>query len=326
MLFLARASENSEVWPKQSVAQLLSGVYSGPVHYCITYLGSAVSVRIIETGFRCRLGEGPTWIPRLNAMLWVDILGPKIHCLNLESGSVSSFSFAEPIGWIVERAGRDDFLIGLKSGVAEFDMTTGSTKVLLELETDKPNNRLNDAKVDPAGTLWAGTKDDTDQTASGTLYRIDPHLRVTVIDEGYGVTNGPTFSPDGKVMYHADSAARTVYAFDLGEDGSVSRRRKWLRFDDDWGYPDGMTTDSEGCVWIAHWDGGRVSRFSPDGKLVSSIHLPASNITSCAFGGVDLDRMFVTSSMLQHDDEAAAGMLFELSPGVQGLNPTSFAG
>jgi sugar lactone lactonase YvrE len=154
---------------------------------------------------------------------------------------------------------------------------------------------------------------------AGSLYRLDPDLTWQKLDSGYDVTNGPTFSLDGMTMYHTDSAARTIYAFDFGADGSIGERRVWLRFEPDWGYPDGMTTDAEGCIWVAHWDGARVSRFSPSGQLLRSIELPARNITSCTFAGPLLDRMFVTSSTINQESDPNAGALFEVCTGVVGI-------
>ena len=149
---------------------------------------------------------------------------------------------------------------------------------------------------------------------------------VSTVAYGYGVANGPTFSPDGSILYHTDSARRVVYAFDLSADGQLTGKREFIRFENEWGYPDGMTTDREGGIWIAHWDGGRVSRFRPDGTLERSIHLPASNITSCAFAGVHLDRLFVTSASLYREGEAEAGALFEVHADVCGLPAPAFAG
>ena len=283
-------------------------------------------MEIAQTSVRCTLGEGPTWVARLNSLMWVDIVGRRIHMLDLATREVAQYDLDEPVGWIVERAGRNDFLIGLKSGIAEFDLATGKARPLVALESDRPDNRLNDAKVDRFGVLWAGTKDDTDRSASGALYRIDRALKPVRVDDRYGVTNGPTFSLDGSTMYHADSAAKVIYAFDVDEDRTICGRRVWLEFKEDWGYPDGMTTDAEGCIWVAHWGGGRVSRFAPTGELMRSIHLPATNITSCAFAGPELDLMFVTTSTLGYEHEPQAGALFQIEPGVAGLKPTPFAG
>ena len=140
------------------------------------------------------------------------------------------------------------------------------------------------------------------------------------------MANGPAFSLDGRTLYHTDSGVRTIYAFDLAADGSLAGKREFVRFREDWGFPDGMTTDAEGCLWVAHWAGARISRFDPAGALIRSIALPASNITSIAFAGPGLDRMFVTSSTIGREDEPEAGSLFELDPGVRGVPPRAFAG
>jgi len=285
-----------------------------------------MSLKIVERVGRDRLGEGPVWDAFRGELLWVDILAPCVHRLSLDDGRVTTVPVDEPIGWIAPRRGGPGFVAGFRSGFYFLDVETGARRLIGAPEPDRPNNRLNDGKVDPRGRIWAGSKDDTDQAASGALYRLDPSLRWTRCDDDYGVANGPTFSPDGRTLYHTDSAARTTYAFDMDDDGGLSRRRVWLQFAEDWGYPDGMTTDAEGCVWVAHWAGARISRFSPDGALMRSIALPAANITSCAFAGEGLDRLFVTSSTLGREDEACAGALFEVEAGVRGLPQARFAG
>ncbi|MBB2963500.1 SMP-30/gluconolactonase/LRE family protein [Methylobacterium sp. R2-1] len=285
-----------------------------------------VPVEIVARPERDRLGEGPVWLPERGQLLWVDIEAPAIRWLDPASGRTGSHVFAEPIGWVIPRAGRSDFVVGLKSGFAFFDPEAGSLDPFGDPEPEHPDNRLNDAKVDFAGRIWAGSKHCTDAAVSGALHRLDPDLTWHCYDRGYGVANGPTFSLDGRILYHTDSAARTVFAFDLGEDGALSRKRTFLRFPDEWGYPDGMTTDAAGCLWIAHWGGGRISRFGPDGTLLRSIALPATNITSCAFAGPDLDRLYVTSAALGCQHEPAAGALFVLDPGIPGLPPRAFAG
>ena len=272
------------------------------------------------------LGEGVTWSARRNAVFWVDIRAPALHCLDLGNETTRCWAMPEPIGWIVERAGRDDFVIGLKSGFATLALEPFVITRIANPEPDRRHNRLNDAKVDIAGRIWAGTMDDREQEALGALYRLDAEFTWSRHDDGYRVTNGPTFSLDGRTLYHTDSLARIVYAFDLQNDGSLQNKRVFLRFDASWGYPDGMTTDCEGFLWMAHWGGARVSRFSPDGKLERSIALPSSQITNCAFGGEQLDRLFVTSAATGTSNEPLAGALFELDPGVRGLAPVAFAG
>jgi sugar lactone lactonase YvrE len=158
------------------------------------------------------------------------------------------------------------------------------------------------------------------------LRRLDTDLTWREVDTGYHIANGPTFSPDHKTLYHADSAQRVVYAYDIDDTGALRDKRLFVRFQDDWGYPDGMTTDAEGGVWVAAWDGGRIIRFAPDGRLDRAIALPASQITSCAFAGPNLDRLFVTSAAMGREDEALAGSLFEVDAGVSGLPAGQFGG
>jgi sugar lactone lactonase YvrE len=284
------------------------------------------SYRVIERATRDLLGEGPFWSVRRGALFWVDILAPALRSLDLESGVVSTWDMPEKIGWAIECASHDGFMIGLKSGFARLDIETMHIQPIGHPEPDRPHNRMNDAKVDRAGRIWAGTMDDREVAASGALYRLDPALTWTRHDDGYGVTNGPTFSPNGATVYHTNSVDRTVFAFDLTDEGALTNKRVFLRFDDSWGYPDGMCTDSDGGIWIAHWGGSRVSRFTPDGRLDRSIALPASQITSCAFGGAALDRMFVTSAAVGVETEPLAGALFEVDSGQRGIAPTLFAG
>ncbi len=282
--------------------------------------------RVIERATRDLLGEGPVWSVRRGVLFWVDILAPALRSLDLDSGVVSTWDMPEKIGWAIECANHDGFIIGLKSGFARLDLDTLHIQRIGHPEPERPHNRMNDAKVDRAGRIWAGTMDDREVEVVGALYRLDPGLTWTRHDEGYGVTNGPTFSPDGTTVYHTDSLQRTVFAFDLTDEGALTNKRLLLRFEDTWGYPDGMCTDADGGIWIAHWGGGRVSRFTADGRLDRSIALPASQITSCAFGGAGLDRMFVTSAAVRMENEPLAGALFEVESGTRGFAPALFAG
>jgi sugar lactone lactonase YvrE len=282
--------------------------------------------RIIARDTRDQLGEGPIWVARLNRLFWVDILAPRLWSLDLGDESVTSWDMPEKIGWIVERAGRDDFLIGLESGVAQLTLDPFAITPLVDPEPDRPDNRLNDAKADAQGRLWLGSKSDTNPESKGALYRLDPDLGVSRHDDGYGVTNGPTFSADGRTLYHTDSDRRIVYRFALHDDGTLGAREEFIRFLPEWGHPDGMTTDADGGLWIAHWAGSRISRFTPDGALDRSIELPAQNVTSACFAGARLDRLFVTSAKVDSDGGPADGALFEVETGVTGRLATPFAG
>ena len=280
----------------------------------------------IRSRVRCTLGEGPLWSARDHALYWVDILAPALHRYSLGDGTTRTWGMPDTVGWVIERAGRPGFIAGLKSGFARLTLDPFDCDVFADPEPDRPHNRMNDAKADRFGRIWAGTMDSDMRTQSGSLYRLDADGTVTVADSGYEVTNGPAFGRHDECMYHSDSVKRTVYRFDLSPAGAISGKSEFIVFPQDWGYPDGMTVDSEGGLWIAHWEGGRVSRFLPDARFDRSIALPASRITSCTFAGPGLDRLFVTSAALDRDDEPASGMLFEVRPGVRGLATRQFAG
>ena len=274
---------------------------------------------------RATLGEGPVYDPACDALYFVDIKGMKLHRYSLADSGRATWDMPELIGWVAPRASGNGLIAGFKSGFAFLRLAPLTIQPIGAPESGRPTNRLNDAKVDPQGRLWAGSMDDEETRESGALYRLDPSLTWTRLDDGYGVANGPTFSPDGETLYHADSAKRLVYRFDLSPDGTLSNKRVFVRFQEDWGYPDGMTTDVDGGVWIAHWDGARISRFTPDGELDRSIAVPVSRPTSCAFAGKAMDRMFITSASIGRTDEPLAGALFEVDPGVCGAPTYPFA-
>jgi sugar lactone lactonase YvrE len=281
---------------------------------------------VIRRDQRDQLGEGPLWSSRQNAIFWVDILQHRLQRLSLADGSVSHWSLPEKIGWVAERRDAPGFIAGLQSGFAELTLEPLAIKHIADPEPELPGNRMNDAKVDHHGRIWAGTMDVEIKQPTGSLYRLDPDLKITRMDSGYMVTNGPVFSRDFEHLYHNDTARGLVYRFNVTPEGTLTGKKVFLSFPEDWGVPDGMTLDAEGCLWIAHWGGGRVTRFDPDGQLERLIKLPASQITSCTFGGEGLDRMFITSAAVDKGDEPLAGSLFEVDPGVRGLAPHYFAG
>lgn len=285
--------------------------------------------RVIAREQKDELGEGPLWSARHNAIFWVDILSHALYRHSLADGAVRRWSLPEKIGWVAERRGPPGFIAGLQSGFVELDLEPFAIRPIVDPEPDLPGNRMNDAKVDRHGRIWAGTMDAAIRETTGSLYRMHPDFSVRRVDTGYKITNGPTFSPKQDVMYHTDTGLGHVYRFDMSPEGEISNRQVWLEFTREMGSPDGMTVDAEGFVWIAHWGGSRVSRFSPDAKFDRAIRLPASQITSCVFAGANLDRMFVTSAAkgLDRSKEPLAGSLFEVDTGgVKGLLPGLFAG
>ncbi|MDO9489742.1 MAG: SMP-30/gluconolactonase/LRE family protein [Sphingomonadaceae bacterium] len=277
-----------------------------------------------------RLGEGPVWDARDAGLWFVDIEAPAIHRYGLADARRDRFTPPWRVSAIWPRAA-GGFVAHGEAGFATIDPAAGRYDLFHATEPERPGNRSNDGKIDPAGRFWSGTMDDAKTEAVGALYRLDPDRRVTRIDDGYHITNGPAFSPDGRTMYHTDTLRRTVYAFDIAADGSASGKRDFLSFGDETiGNPDGMTIDSDGCLWIAFWGGWCVRRYAPDGAPIGECRVPALQVTSLAFAGTALDRLFVTSAadgLERRAEHALAGALFEIvDPGATGVAMPLYAG
>lgn len=275
------------------------------------------------------LGEGPVWVEGEQALYWVDIPEKRVFRWS-EGGGTRTLDSPAHICSLAPRAG-GGFIGAGYDGFLAFDFEDGRVDPLADPEPERESNRFNDGKVDREGRFWAGTMDRHERQASGALYRLDPDLAWTRVDDGYRVTNGPAFSLDGRTMYHTDSALQRIYAFDLAGDGGASNRRLFAQFREGEGYPDGMAVDSEDCLWVAFWDGWCVRRLSPRGERLAEIRLPVQRPTSCAFGGAGYGRLFITSASRGLDSNSLeaqpqAGGLFTVSPGVQGVAEALFAG
>jgi len=274
------------------------------------------------------LGEGPVWVEREQALYWVDIQSSKVF--RLHDGDVRHWQTPMRVCSLAPRA-KGGFVAGTEDGIFFVDLDSGRFEPIADPEADRPGNRFNDGKVDRAGRFWAGTMDDQEREAAGTLYRLDADLRCLAIDDGYRITNGPAFSPDGRRMYHSDTARQVTYVFDVDEAGNAANRREFARFTVADGFPDGMTIDAEGCLWIAFWGGWCLRRYSPDAELLQKLELPAGQITSCAFGGEGLRTLFITSARrgLKGTELARqpfSGGLFAAQVGVAGIAEVPFAG
>lgn len=287
------------------------------------------AVRVVHSA-QAELGEGPVWVAEQSALYWLDIHGKRILAYRPADGTAREWPC--PLRLTALAPCTDGgFIAGSERGLVRLGGPGGPVLPLAELEPDLPGNRCNDGKIDGRGRFWIGTMDDAEEAHSGALYRFDPDRTWRRLAEGYGVTNGPTFSPDGAWMYHTDSAERIIYRFALSATGEPGAREVFLRFDPDHGFPDGMTTDAEGCLWVAFWDGWCLRRFTPEGELVQELDLPVQRPTSCAFGGEGLDQLFVTSARVGLSPTALAaqpeaGSLFACRVAVPGLPSPLFAG
>lgn len=287
------------------------------------------------------LGEGPVWDQKSDRLYWVDVKSQKVHWYHPETGTRCSYHFSEPVGACLPAVdGR--FLCALKNGLGLVDFPDVGGEGVQAIkdaaveridgpESVASRNRFNDAKIDFYGRLWVGTMDDGECEPTGNLYRVNWDRSWAKVDEGYIVTNGPAFSPDGSILYHTDTFAGKIFAFDLDVEGNLTNKRLHIRIPPEQGYPDGMTTDSEGYLWVAHFGGGRLTRFDPDGNPVAILRLPVANVTSCVFGGANYDKLYITTARWTLDDEALsqqplAGGLFVATPGHFGQPSMTFGG
>jgi len=277
------------------------------------------------------LGEGPVWVARENAVYWVDIFNNNVHRYHLGDGSKTTWHFDVEVTSISPRE-KGGFVGSIRDGFAHIDFENKSLDPIVQPESDITDNRFNDGKVDAQGRYWAGTMDTNQSAESGSLYRLDPDLTIKKMDDKYIITNGPAFSKDGSIMYHTDTIKKEIYAFDLDANGDLSNKRIFTQFtQDDEGVPDGMTVDSEDCIWVGHFGGARITRYSPDGEILQVVPMPVPNITSCTFAGDNLDVMYITTAKTGIPEAdlskyPLAGSLFKFKPGVKGLPTPLFAG
>ena len=275
---------------------------------------------------RCLLGECPVWCPDTRTLFWADIFGCTVHALD-EHGSLRSRQLETRVGALALGA-RGELVLGLKTGIEVLDLATGARRPVASPEAHLPDNRFNDCAVDPTGCLWIGSLDDTGLPGRGSVYRVGPAGDVATLATGVGLSNGIGFSPDGLLAYLTDTTARRidVVPFDP-QTGALGPRRVFAT--DDVGYADGVAVDAEGGVWSAKWGGGRVVRYAPDGTVDHVERLPVRCPTSVVFGGVGLDRLFVTTASIEPDTpeelRQGAGQVFVLDGlGVRGQEPRRF--
>jgi sugar lactone lactonase YvrE len=280
------------------------------------------------------LGEGPVWDWGARRLLWVDIEGFAVHLYDPAAHDHGVIDVGQYVGSLaVRRSG--GLVMALKSGFAALDPETGEITPLADAESHLPGNRFNDGKCDPAGRFWAGTLalDEDHGAGKGSLYCLDIDHRVQLKIPGVWISNGLEWTGDERTMYYIDSPTRKVVAYDYDKaSGEIANQRTVIEVPEVMGYPDGMTIDTEGMLWIAHWDGAQVCRWNPtNGDLLATIRVPVSRPTSCVFGGEDFSTLYITSARTRLDERTLAGQplagsIFKCKPGVSGLPMNEFNG
>jgi sugar lactone lactonase YvrE len=268
------------------------------------------------------LGEGPVWADGEQSLYWLDIPADRLHRMAAD-GQLTSWAVGQPAGAVVPRAS-GGLVLAARDGFLAMDQASGALTSLAAVEQDRPENRMNDGACDRAGRFFAGTMADDERPGAGALYRLDPDLTVTTLLTGTGISNGIGWSPDERLMYYADSLTYQVDIFDYDPaTGAIGGRRRFAAVGQGDVMPDGLTVDANGEVWVAVWGGGALLRLDPGGRIRETIEVPAANVTSCVFGGPDLDRLYITTAA---GEGAGAGALFVAEPGVTGQPSHPFRG
>ncbi|WP_433756363.1 SMP-30/gluconolactonase/LRE family protein [Nocardia sp. CA-135398] len=271
-----------------------------------------------------RLCEGPVWDVRTHEVLWVDIPAGRIHRATLRDGDLvhrSTVAVGKRVSAVVPCASGgliatavDTFL-----HIADDTMTEIAT---LALPDDGVRRRMNDAKADPWGRLFAGTMSEDEITGTAALYRLDPDGKLSTVRQQVTISNGLGWSPDGATLYYADSPTHRVEVFDYDSaTGTFGNGRTFAEFSD--GLPDGLTVDARGFVWVAVWGAGQVRSFDPSGRPYAVIDVGPAQVSSCAFAGPDLDVLVITTAA-EGSADPDAGRLFTCRPGVTGLPANAY--
>ena len=283
-------------------------------------------------GVQDEVGETPIWIPDEQAMYWIDLEGSTVHRYDPATCERKNWTLDAAVTALARRAS-GGWILATKTGLVFWDQQTNTTEFIVDPVADREALRFNDAAVDRQGRLVAGTANVQQFDApDGVIYRLDADKSLHEIDDGYAVSNGLGFSPDGQCLYVTDMFHNRIIALDYDtESGTASNKRTFVEVPADTGLPDGLTVDADGFVWSAHWAGARVTRYDPDGRIERQIPVPVTNATCLGFGGADMNELYIATAWFFMSDEERqaqprAGDMFRVKTDVTGLVEPEFAG
>jgi len=273
------------------------------------------------------LGEGTLWVPKLNSIFFVDRKKKKILILNTNANKKKILKVNKEIGFIAHIK-KNIFILGLKSELRIINLKNIKTISSINIELKKPNNRINDGKIDPVGRLWFGTMNDLKKKRSGSLYCLDHHLRLHKVDFRYFITNGPAFL-DKNNFYHTDSGKKVIYKIRINNKLKILKKTIFLKFDETEGTPDGMTIDAKNNLWVCHYHGASISVYDMKGNKIHEINIPAKNITNCTFGSSNNSELFISTAregMKAHQIKKypLSESLFKVKTNLKGKKSVSF--
>jgi len=280
----------------------------------------------------CSLGEGAFWHETRQSFLWVDIDGRKLLEYGLNRSLLNTWQFQHRPSFIA-LDNNDEFILAFEGGIFRFDLESEKLERLVSIESEIPENRTNDGGIDCMGRLWIGTMNSRFREGAGSLYCIDNKLSIRKKIEHLTIPNGLVWSLDNKTMYHIDSPTRTVKSYSFNPNtGDITFEKIPISIPSEMGSPDGMCIDEEGMLWIAQWNGFGVYRWNPEtGKLIDKINVPVPQVSSCAFGGPNLDQLFITTARENFTPDLMAkypdsGSVYLAVPGVRGVRKNRFGG
>lgn len=291
---------------------------------------SSMPVASLELEIQSELGEGAYWDHQSGLFYWVDILGKKVHRYNPKTKINESFDTPSRVGTVVPK--NDTVaVVALDDGIYLLNTKSKQIDLLSDIEKTYTINRFNDGKCDSLGNLWVGSMNLEESNASGKVYKITEAGQTTMMIDSVTISNGIVWTKDGKTMYYIDTPTSEIRAYDFDlETAQISNRRTAVKVPISLGFPDGMTIDEDDKLWVGMWNGNAVAQFDPvTGELLSTIAVPAHNVTACAFGGPALDKLYITTARADMTEEETAkyplaGSIFVAEPGVKGVPTTRF--
>lgn len=271
-----------------------------------------------------RVGEGPIWDYKYHRMLWIDTQG-SLFIYTPQNGKNREIKLGKQIGTVVPYK-ENEVVVALEDGIYKMNLESEQLTLLGDPEGREAGNRYNDGKCDAAGRLWVGTMDKDCTPLKANFFKVENDMKSEKVLSNVTISNGVAWSPDGKKMYYQDTPTKKVSAFDFDEEkGTISNRQEVITLPDSLGTPDGNTIDEEGMLWIANWGAACVTRWNPQtGEMLQKIDVPALNVSALAFGGENLDELYITTCSLwmpegEEKNYPEAGKTFVVKPGVKGI-------
>lgn len=284
----------------------------------------------LEYETKSLLGEGAFWNYKTQELYWVDIEGKQLNIYNPTTKNNRSISMPSLIGTVVPYK-ENEAVVALVDGIYKVNLLTEEVTLLSDVEFNMPENRFNDGKCDPNGNLWVGSMHFKQSRPNASVYKVNEQGETIKMIDSVTISNGIVWTKDTKTMYYIDTPSANIMAYDFNpETNTISNGRVAVKVSKEDGYPDGMAIDENDMLWVGMWNGNAIAHFNPKtGELIDKIKVPAHNVTSCAFGGKNLDILYITTSSLDMSEEEQkayplAGSIFKAKPGVKGVESCFF--